>query len=443
MKLVRFVVYAACLGASLAQSAVAGPAGWWDDGWEVRIPITVEAAGGALAQRPIVLRWDRIANGSGIPRVRLSSLRLVSEGGLAPFQVDHRDHEARLLAPGDLTLDPQDELVFLAPSGRRTEFCLYASANPKPPATFPSDIQARELRRGHAQWTLSTADLAISVQGTGMLDLSANTRANHGRGAVVGLRWKGVLANWQGHNWGVVMNAHPFPTGPEDRWGAVKLLVDGPVRKVIAFNCPDSTAKDKDGAVILRADVTRSFAMFAGLPLYDVEDVVHCLATQGDWTAGYVDKFHAGRAPDVNDTLWDGSSGDPRTSPLAGQDIPLNEGGRFAETGTLVTTEKIVHGWYGWFDEKERTGLAAFYGVAQDGDVPAPAAIRFGAGWEMWSMANRMTFVYRGLEAPVTLRHRFRVIGLGDVSPETVVQEYRLWSADTMDLVTIGEVETR
>jgi len=62
VKLASFLFYAACLGASLAQSAVAGP------------------AGGMLAKRPIVLRWDRIARSPGVSRVRLSSLRLVSEG---------------------------------------------------------------------------------------------------------------------------------------------------------------------------------------------------------------------------------------------------------------------------------------------------------------------------------------------------------------------------
>ena len=54
-----------------------------------------------------------------------------------------------------------------------------------------------------------------------------------------------------------------------------------------------------------------------------------------------------------------------------------------------------------------------------------------------------MSFVYDGLKAPTTLRHRFRVMGLDDVSPEQVAVEYRLWRDDASGSVTVGEVENR
>lgn len=429
-----------CLGAMSAAPGLAASAGWWNDRWETRVPITVETPAGVLRKRPVVLRWDTISKELPDSKVALGSLRLVSHGELVPFQVDHRDANGDFLPPGNLTLDAQDELVFVCPSGRKTSLHIYFSQNPRPPTTFPSGVKAVSVRagRGQAHQILSTAGLKIGVQGTGLPDLSANAQANHGRGSVVRLTWKGIGLNAQGTNWSAFIGRHPFPTSEENRWRVVKLLVDGPVRSVLCVNCKESTTTAKDGSVVLRANVTRYFSMFDGVPLYDVDDIVRCPEVQTHWTGTYTDKYHAGRNRDEHDTLWDGSSGSVRRFPLADKDIAKNH------TGGLVSTEKALDRWYAWFDRKERMGLTVFYGHSQHGDdIPLPARIHFEAGWEMWSTANRMSFVYANLKAPILLRHRFRVIGLDDVSPEQVAEEYRLWCAETAGFVTLGEVESR
>ena len=436
MTLTRFVsLLLGCLSVFSADLAVAESAEWWSDGWEARVPIVVEAREGLLPKQPVVLRWGEIAERLGDPKARLCSLRLVAHGELVPFQVDHRDAKGDFLAPGNLTLDRQDEVVFVAPSGRQTELCLYVSQRPKPLISFPSGVEVETPRRQRFHRKLTTADLSIGVQGTGGLDLSANTQANSGRGTVVAISWRGCGLNWQGQHWGAVMNGHPFPTDEENRWRTVKLLVDGPVRKVVAVSCSNSTRKAADGSVAWQADVTRYFSMFAGVPLYDVEDVAHCSAVQENWTGTYIDRFHPGSRPDENDVLWDGSSGSVREFPLADKNISVEH------TGGLVNTEDVLDRWYAWFDEKERMGLAVFYGPAQE-DV-LPAETRFRAGWEWWSMANWMSFAYKGLKAPTTLGHRFRVMGLGDVSAEQVAEEYRLWEDPQAGSVTIGQIERR
>jgi len=337
-----------------------------------------------------------------------------------------------------LTLEPEDELVFVAPADRRTELYLYLSEGPKQPVTFPSGVEVTSQRRAQVHQFLSSGGMQIGVQGTGLLDLSAHTQANYGRGSVARVSWMGVGLNRQSTSWAVYMSAHPFPTGEENRWRMVKLLVDGPVRKVLAVSCLDSMAKAADGSVVFQANVTRYFSMFADVPLYDVEDVVHCSAVPENWTGGYGDRCHAGRDRDENDVLWEGSSGSVRTFPLADRNIAQNV------RGDLVSTEEAVDRWYAWFDEKDRMGLAVFYGAARAaGETPMPVRFGFGAGWEMWSTANGMSFAYEDLKAPTTLKHRFRVMGLGDVSAEQVAEEYRLWEDREAGSVTIGHIERR
>ena len=410
------------------------------------MPIVVDAPAGVLPKRPVVVPWSEIAETLADAKVTLSSLRLVADGELVPFQLDHRDANGDFLPPGNLTLDPEDELVFVAPADRRTELCLYLSEGPRQPVTFPSGVTVRSQRQGQVHQLLSTAGLDIGVQGTGLLDLSVSTQANYGKGSVTSVAWKGVGLNAISTDWDIFMSGHPFPTGEENRWNMVKLLVDGPVRKVLAVRCSDSTRKAPDGSVLLRADVTRYFSMFSGVPLYDVSEVVRCAEVQTSWTAGYVDQFFSGWghrdqtfrrfAPGHDarsEVLWEGSSGECR---------------RFAPKGDndeqAVSNDKVVDRWYARFDEEKRMGLAGFYGHSQDdAGTPVPARFGFRAGWRMWSAANWMSFVYENLEAPTTLRHRFRVVGLDDVSPGQVADEYRVWEEPASAFVAIGEMERR
>ena len=433
-----------CLFVLLAEPTMAEHArfsgAWWNEGWEARVPVAVEPRPGLLLKHPVVLRWGDIAEKLGDVEVMLSSVRLVEDGELVPFQVDHRDAKGDFLPPGNPTLDPEDELVFVTAEDRRAELYLYVSEGPKPPVTFPSGVTVRSLRRGQAHQMLSAAGLEIDVQGTGLLDVSVNVQANSARGSVPRLNWKGVEHNRMGTDWSVFMNGHPFPTGAKNRWQAVKLLVDGPVRKVVGVRCDDSTSKAADGSVVLRADVTRYFSVFADVPLYDVEDVVHCSQVQENWTGTYTNKCHAGHDRDAADVLWDGSSGSVRLLPLADKNITRE----YAASGNLVSTDDVVDRWYAWFDEKERMGLAVFYGHSQNGgEVPLPARIAFAGGWEMWSTVSRASFIYQGLKSPTTLRHRFRVVGLGDASPEQVADEYRLWEEPASAFAGIGKIERR
>lgn len=431
---------APCLAAGMALAAAgAGPAPWWHAGWEARVPISVAAQPGVLARRPMVLRWqDLYGEQAGGSPPALASLRLVAGGRLVPLQIDHRDTAGRFVAGGDLVLDPQDELVFVAAAAERTEYHLYFSRAPAPALTFPAGVRALEECGGQAHWTMSTAGLAVSVQGTGGADLTANTRENSGRGTVVALRWQGVLANWHAHNWSTVLNRSPFRTDPDNRWSAVTRLIDGPVRTLLSFRCADSVNPTADDGGVLRGEATRYVSMFAGVPLYDVEDVFRCAdGTRGDWAGTYTDKFHAGREPDAADTLWDGSGGQPYILPLAERDISLTSFGRFKAAGGLLTAAPVVDGWYAWFDDREETGLAVFYAPA------AAAACRFESGWDMWSHVNRVTFLYQGLKPGDTLRHRFRVVGLGAAAPDQVLREYRVWTGTGPGSISIGKVEHR
>ena len=426
------------LGVLLAGPTFAAPAGWWKDGWEARVPIAVEAPPGLLSKRPVVLRWGEIAEKLKDTEGRLSSLRLVADGELVPFQVDHRDARGDFLSPGNLTLEAEDELVFVAPADRQTQLYLYLSRMPKQPVTFPSGVKVMSQRRAQVHQFLSSGGLEIGVQGTGLLDLSMHSGANSPKGSVASVRWKGVGLNPQWMNWSIFMSGHPFPTNEENRWRMVKLLVDGPVRKVVAVSCSDSTTKAADGSVVLRADVTRYFSMFSDVPLYDVEDVARCSEVQENWRGTYTDRFNAGHARDAGDVLWDGSSGKFRRLAVAEENLAINT------RGDLVRTDEAINRWYAWFDEKELMGLAVFYGPGlSGGDVASPAGIGCTAGWEGYASLNTISFVYKGLKAPTTLGHRFRVMGLGNVSPEQVAEEYRLWAERAPDYVTVGEVEHR
>ncbi len=111
-------------------------ADWWDDRWESRLPIVVQAQPGLHTNRPVVIHWEEIIRALGNAEVRPSSLRLVDKEKLIPFQIDHRDEKGRILPPGNLVLDPQDELVFVCRSEQELKLHLYFSALPKPLVDF-------------------------------------------------------------------------------------------------------------------------------------------------------------------------------------------------------------------------------------------------------------------------------------------------------------------
>ena len=405
---------------ALAMFAAAAPA--------AELPITVRATPGVLGKRPVVVRWERIADAIKGAPVRLSSLRLLASGTPVPFQVDHRDRNGDFLPPGNLTLDAQDELVFVCPTGHQTKLRLHVSEDPKPPVAFPSEVEATLVRQGagRVHWRLSSGGLKIGIQGAGALDPNAHTPINHGRGSVVELSWQGRSAIWPSMNWAVYMNGHPYAI---ERWRSARLIVDGPVRKVVAVTGVGGEVKDKDGVVVRKTDVTRYFSMFADVPLYDIEDVVHCAKAPAAWTITYTDRFFAGRARDANDVLWDGSTGAVRSFVLADKNIDVDHAGGLADNNAVAA------GWCAWYDTEEDSGLAVFYGPVD------ATTVRFESGWERYSSVNRMSFVYDGLTAPTTLRHRFRIVGLVQVDGEQVAAEHDLWADDAGAHVTIGRAE--
>ena len=416
-------------------------ADWWDDRWESRLPIVVQAQPSLHTNRPVVIHWEEITRALGNAEVRPSSLRLVDKEKLIPFQIDHRDEKGRILPPGNLVLDPQDELVFVCRSEQELKLHLYFSALPKPLVAFPASVKVTSGRgfRRRAHQTLSTAGMEIAVQGDGLLDRSAHQAINYGRGSVVELIWQRV--NLISHvNWNICMNQHPFSswTGGDNRWQMVKLVVDGPVRKVVAAKITNFRKRDKDGRDLIQVDVTRTFSMYSGVPHFDIENVARFSQVPPDWTATYADRFLPGGRRDANDVLWDASTGKLQKFALAEKNLDANP------RGELVSHDKVVDGWYAWIDQKVKTGLAVFYRTGKVGsDEPSADAVGFSAGWRMWSNINWMSFRYEGLKAPTTLRHRFRVIGLKDAVPEQVAAEHRIWASDDGNRVTIGNLERR
>lgn len=161
----------------MAAALPAKAADWWDQRWEARVAIKLQARAGMLKQRPVVVRWGEVARALGETNVRLSSLRLVAYAKLVPFQLDHRDRAGAFLPASDLTLDPQDELVFVWPADRAATLHLYLSGRPKPPVRFDSGVQVTSVRarRGMAHQVLSTAGLKLGVVAAGSPDPKASS----------------------------------------------------------------------------------------------------------------------------------------------------------------------------------------------------------------------------------------------------------------------------
>ncbi len=426
----RFLSALCCTFICSCQLAAAASEDWQDAASEVRVPIVVASQPGAVPRRPIIVRWARVAAALGDAQVRPSSLRLFGEGKRQNFQVDHRDADGNLLAPGNLTLDPQDELVFVCPADRQTTLHLYGSAEPRPPVTPSSTVQMTLVRHGagRVHYRLTSGELSIGIQGAGALDTDSHTPINYGRGSVVELTWLGRSAIWPSMNWSVYMNGHPFVI---ERWRRVRAVVDGPVRKVVAVDGLGKQETDDQGEAVRRVDVTRYFSMFEGCPLYDIEDVIKCRQVQPAYTITYTDRFFAGGRLDAADVLWEGSSGAARQFVLADKDIQANRNGR------LVNTKQVVAGWCAWYDTAEHTGLAVFYGPV------GPTAVRYDGGWEWYSSVSRMSFAYEGLKAPTTLRHRFRIVGLAGVESKQVAAEHDMWRRGRRPSATIGRLQRR
>ena len=56
-------LFLCCLGLLPGLVACSAQKPWWDVKWEARVPITVEAGGGLLAGRPVILRWGDVICG--------------------------------------------------------------------------------------------------------------------------------------------------------------------------------------------------------------------------------------------------------------------------------------------------------------------------------------------------------------------------------------------
>ena len=399
---------------------------WWNDYWELRVPIVVKASEGALSKRPVTIKWASISKKLGAIPVRLSSLHLIADGKSVPFQVDHRDSFGNYLTQGNMTLDPDDEIVFVTLSSKKTIYHLYMSRKPIPLPQFQTNIQALALRNTQAHQRLSSAGLSIDIQGDAPLDTASVPQAVYGKGAIVGMSWQGKPITGQNNNWSVVMNGHPFTADPGNRWQTTKLIVDGPVRKIVAARCDGISLTNSDTSVIFKGSVSRYFSMFSDSPLYDLDDVIECKTAQGNSVISYADRLILGQRPNVNDTLWYGSTGAPRRFPLSDSKIPHTKDGCFDTTGELIKLDNAQKGWYAWFDEKERIGLGVFYGTDQ-ATANQPTKVSFASGWAMWSSENWMAFYYTGLKAPTHLRHRFRVFGIRNATPDGVDREFRLW----------------
>ena len=400
---------------------------WWHEGWEGRVRLVVPPV---PARVPVTVAGDVLRRAGVEGDVPVGSLRVVGPAGEIPCQVDERDGTGELVRHGNRLLDGDDELVFFI--DRRdaavSTYFIYSSRHPRPPGKYVSKLRygrpSGAFNDAVAHGTFYVGDLKVSVKGPKLADPMARSKHNYCSGAISALQWRGHRFISPSRAWMWFIPNHPFGATPSTvTWSLPRLVVDGPVRKVVRMEATNLPAPVER--------VRHYVAVYADCGVVDFEEVVEYGAVEEDIKLGF--GFPIGMVPDFVTAAGRGED-------LSLRELTEEEDAAQREGKAIVVSrsdqETDARPWCAWHSPARRVGLALFF--AKTHGLMGP---------ERWSS---LTYVRKGQShtrvtlrfvPQKTVRHAMRFCCIDGF--EGVPLHFRVWSDPLLGWARLGRVETR
>ena len=442
---IQFCAMALLVSQALCLTLTAGSAAWQEPAHAWRISLRLPASAGEPMTVPVMMTGREFFQLSGFPRPRLDSFRLRGVGGEINLQAEEYDQDGNLSGSKDGRLDDSDLILFTARLDNEPQtLYLYCDGPAKiAPSGKGAGVEVTVLEGKPIPLELRSGDLLIGVRGGGEPPFD-NKQINHGRGAIAKWLWKGTPFTDMAKGWTNYF-PHCVGAGPgAPAWTAPKVVVQGGVRVIVELECKGVTVKDGDKEV-LKGDVLRRIAVWAGCPVVDFEEVVRYTASGFEHSWQYGQAIPLGKALDAADRL---------VVPVGGSPYVVDFGKELDAANPLrrlYETSNPEEGWLAVQDGLERIGLAVFYErlapirERDDWLTYRPAMhpevnVRQSAGE---CLALRLSFRDRALRCRSEMRRPLRYVALASETPAAIRQQYAFWCGADEAGVLVGAPEPR
>lgn len=405
---------------------------WWHEGWEHRVKLVIPPAPGS-GRLPVTIAGSVLRQAGVEGDVPVGSLRVVGSPGEIPCQVDERDGTGELIRHGNRLLDDDDELVFFIDCRDvAASYFIYFSRHPRPPGKYVSKLRygrpSGAFNDAVAHGTFYAGDLKVSVKGPKLTDPMARSKHNYCSGAISALQWRGHRFISPSRAWTWFIPNHPFGATPSTViWSLPKLIVDGPVRKVV---CLEAT-----GLPAPVESVRHYVAVYADRGVVDFEEVIEYGAVEKDIKLSL--GFPIGMVPDFVTASGSGEG-------LARRELTEEERSAQREGKVVVVSRSDqatdARPWWAWCSPARRVGLATFFAK----HAGSGRGLMDGERWSSLTYVRRdqnHTRVTLGFVPQKTVRHAMRFCCIEDF--DGVPLHFRVWSDASLGWARLGRVETR
>ena len=280
-----------------------------------RVPLVLHGTGTAVQAAPVRVSGRAILERAGTEPVALASLRIAGPHGPLPFQCDECDGTGSPVAAPNHRLDADDEIVFQAdlPAQGETTYWISWSAEPVPPAVFPSTLlvgAALEPAAFQHDFQLWNDRCLMGMRGPARsTEPTKNSIDNWGCGGVVLLEMFHRPVIRIGSSWASIFPRGAVASSPcadAARWSRPQLLVQGPVRVGARTMLTGGRLTAKIGG---GADVEHRAWLYDAGALVCFEEILVLTEDASDLALNYEQDLFFGDTP--GDRIWCMKAGVP------------------------------------------------------------------------------------------------------------------------------------
>ena len=434
--MLRSCVRWACVGRALVAVSLAATVAGAATGRRYAVDVRFSAQASTMQDMPIVLTGEELYRLTGSVRPAVSSIRVQLDGEERPCQIDERNGTGRP-AESNGILDHDDEISFYLDfeAGRSTTLTLSWPDTPPQadeagqagPVSADSGVRTTvETEVPYVELWAETERFRLGINAEGLADTTEHKIGNYGRASLSVVEFDGKPLTNITSAWSNVIPGHPFGYGSgEHRWSALQIVGRGPVRTLIATQCPE-----------YEQGVRAVFAVYGRGPAIDVSyelQYERLEAEKRPQALAFRYPVRLGGKPDTNDVLLVPLAGRTHKERLTTADL-----GAFYPT--YYETPLPDEGWFAWVDVVEQVGLAVFF--------EKMPAIRDRAEWfdsrpvrnphvrirtvPGGSPENTVTWHRRSTHTARDWACRNRLLGLRTGDEARIRRAYRLW-AESLD----------
>ena len=387
-------------------------AGWWNEHWEYRLPVTLQnPLDTDLKNVPVIITGENFMNKAGFTDEKIStlSLRLIDSAGKeVPVQVDEKDNTGLYLENGNGILDKGDEIVFeisLKPKEKQTLTFYFRKGGLVPRESYQTDLKFEKVNFGDQgavyNALLSNSIIQIGIRGDASEKNSDGTLPLLGwaKASITSLKLNNVdLIQLGSYDWFLGNSPLVRDIAPLIPWKNPELVINGPVRIIVACKAANvdknftELMKDQSWRLSgrFKGDIIRYFILYSGSPLCEMDETYRIEKADAGFNCMYEFCWKPSYPRD-----WDN---DLMYVPLGDKAVVIN-----FKDNRNYTTDKTSEGWFVVANPKVSRGLAVFFNkdlaTSIYGDFFPPGAKREDIMTSDWGKSNlspyfRVFYIY-------------------------------------------------